>query len=157
MYALDAEHLTVWVEAFDPDAGYRAGVLCRRHADAMVVPIGWMLDDRRQPAPKLFNTREAPGAPAPSRTKERRNRSVVSDPTGQLELIMVDENDTPDAAEVDEAAAAAADQPVDEPADGPAVPWSPRFDQTDDLDGLLVTKSPLLSRAFGNLDQRRHR
>ena len=74
MYALDAEHLTVWVEAFDPDAGYRAGVLCRRHADAMVVPIGWMLDDRRQPAPKLFNPREAPSAPVPARAKERRDR-----------------------------------------------------------------------------------
>ena len=156
MYALDAEHLTVWVEAFDPDAGYRAGVLCRRHADAMVVPIGWMLDDRRQPAPKLFNTRDTPSSSAPQRTKERRSRSVVSDPTGQLELIIVDDGEG-SAPTGDATAAPAVDPPVEEPADGPAVPWRPRFDQTDDLDGLLATKSPLLARAFGNLEQHRRR
>ena len=31
----------------------------------------------------------------------------------------------------------------------PAAHWKPVFDQTDDLDGLLRTESPLLSRAFG--------
>lgn len=31
----------------------------------------------------------------------------------------------------------------------PAAPWRPVFDQTDDLGGLLSTRSPLLARAFG--------
>jgi hypothetical protein len=155
MYALDAERLTVWVEAFDPDAGFRAGALCRRHADAMVVPIGWMLDDRREAVPKLFKTRETAEAAGP-RQRERRSRNVVADPTGQLELIVVDDHD------LEAGTAASADvtddvSAVDEPADGPAVPWKPTFDQSDDLGGLLATTSPLLSRAFGNLEQRRKR
>jgi hypothetical protein len=32
-------------------------------------------------------------------------------------------------------------------------PWRPVFDQTDDLDGLLATRSPLLARAFGRRDR----
>lgn len=145
MYALDAERLTVWVEPFDPEAGFRAGVLCRRHADAMVVPIGWMLDDRREAVPKLFKTHDAADASTPpaARPKERRSRGAVTDPTGQLELIVVDDADE-------------AKEPTD-PADGPAVPWKPTFDQTDDLGGLLATTSPLLSRAFGNVDRPRKR
>jgi hypothetical protein len=148
MYALDAEHLTVWVEAFEPDAGFRAGVLCRRHADAMVVPIGWMLDDRREAVPKLFKTRESAEASV-ARPKERRTRTVVTDPTGQLELIVVEEHEPQSTVDGDIAA-------VETP-DGPAVPWKPTFDQSDDLGGLLATSSPLLSRAFGNLEQRRKR
>jgi hypothetical protein len=31
-----------------------------------------------------------------------------------------------------------------------AMPWKPRFDQEDDLDGVLKPKGRLLSRAFGS-------
>jgi hypothetical protein len=43
---------------------------------------------------------------------------------------------------------------ADEPAvaEETSAPWKPVFDQTDDLDGLLVARSPLLSRAFGKRD-----
>ena len=45
-YGFDADRLLVWLAAFDPDAERtRAGVLCKRHADSMVVPVGWTLDD----------------------------------------------------------------------------------------------------------------
>lgn len=54
-YGFDAESLSVWLDTFDAAQGSRAGALCRRHADAMVVPLGWMLDDRRDPVPRLFN------------------------------------------------------------------------------------------------------
>ena len=32
-------------------------------------------------------------------------------------------------------------------------PWSPAFDEADDLDGLLSARSPLLSRAFRTADR----
>ena len=51
-YGFDADHLMVWIDSYDRVATGRAGVLCRRHADAMVVPLGWMLDDRRDPVPR---------------------------------------------------------------------------------------------------------
>jgi len=35
-----------------------------------------------------------------------------------------------------------------DPEDTQALPWRPAFDQSDDLDGLLSAKSPLLARAF---------
>ena len=38
-----------------------SSLLCLRHADAMVVPRGWTLDDRRENSPRLFNPRTLPG------------------------------------------------------------------------------------------------
>jgi hypothetical protein len=32
-------------------------------------------------------------------------------------------------------------------------PWTPNFDEADDLDGLLSARSPLLSRAFRTADR----
>ena len=45
MYGIDAEQRVVGIQSLEGAVTYRAGVLCRRHADAMVVPLGWMLDD----------------------------------------------------------------------------------------------------------------
>jgi len=139
IYGIDADHLLVWIESFDSSVTYRAGVLCRRHADAMVVPLGWMLDDRREAVPRLFKPREAV-APAPPRSRRQRV-SAHRDDTGQLELPGTDD------AEIE---ADSADEPS--PAESETTPWKPVFDQTDDLDGLLVANSPLLSRAFGKRD-----
>jgi len=173
IYGIDADHLVVWIESLDRAITHRAGVLCRRHADAMVVPLGWMLDDRREAVPRLFKPRESPPPPRP---RARRHRATGRDETGQLELdpaTIPEEEATapstappatdsppapvpasapmpapaPAAAAAPEAAPAAA-----EPRD-PVAPWKPKFDQTDDLDGLLVARSPLLSRAFGKRDQ----
>ena len=147
MYGIDAEHLVVWIESLDGAQSYRAGVLCRRHADSMVVPLGWMLDDRRDPVPRLFKSREAAPPAAP---RARRHRSHASrDETGQLSLTDPDRV-VAESAEVPGVSAAAAAAPH-EP-DEPSAPWKPVFDQRDDLDGLLTARSPLLSRAFGKRD-----
>ncbi len=142
-YGIDADRLTVWIQAFDDAAGYRAGVLCRRHADAMVVPLGWTLDDRREAAPRLFKPREV--ASVVKAKSKRKKQPVVSDDTGQLELgVVPDDTD-------------GIDRPAPEVAMGPrsgVTPWKPVFDQSDDLDGLLATNSPLLSRAFGRRERR---
>jgi len=149
IYGIDADHLLVWIESLDGANAYRAGVLCRRHADAMVVPLGWMLDDRREAVPRLFKPREA--APAP-RPRARRHRAHASrDETGQLELGAAAL--PPEVPEV--LAVPATPAPVVAPAQpaASAAPWKPKFDQSDDLDGLLIARSPLLSRAFGKRDQ----
>ena len=155
-YGIDADHLTVWIEPFEEDVAHRAGVLCRRHADAMVVPLGWMLDDRRDAMPRLFRPREDVTAP---KLRPRRQKRNHSDDTGQLELAAIDAGMAPEdtrdlerpsvAAEVDEVVEASI--PVDDEAPEPA--WKPVFDQTDDLGGLLHTRSPLLARAFGKRDR----
>lgn len=69
-YGFDADRLLVWLMPIDPSADRnRAGVLCLRHADAMVVPIGWSLDDARDPTPRLFRS------PRPSRRTPARKGS----------------------------------------------------------------------------------
>ena len=163
-YGFDADARAVWLDTFSVAVEARSGVLCRRHADAMVVPIGWSLDDRRDPVPRLFRTAAAtPGSPPPAAP---RRKSVRSDDNRQLRLdeSVDDEHDQPHpgAAEADPDAVAGASDASDEGADGArsdeaagdadeavTAPWMPQFDQADDLSGLLKARGPLLSRAFG--------
>jgi len=143
-YGIDAEHLLVWLDPFDGAVGYRAGVLCRRHADAMVVPLGWMLDDRREAVPRLFKTREEPVVA--QREKRRRTRASGDD-TGAIALDIP----LPLEESIDEVVAEA--EPVAEAVPAPAAaevtPWEPSFDTSADTAGLGEARSPLLSRAFG--------
>jgi hypothetical protein len=143
-YGFDADHLMVWIDSYDRVATGRAGVLCRRHADAMVVPLGWMLDDRRDPVPRLFKTQAVPTLVAP---RTRRVSGHQRDDTEQLELgvdaMVKDVDDVVDVVD---------DEP---PPAAEVLPWKPAFDQTDDLGGLLEARGPLLSRAFSGKGRRR--
>lgn len=186
------EDLLFWIVAIDADTPPDAKLLCRRHADAMVVPRGWTLDDRRQPAPSLFQTRRydtkpfSRSLPTPDlaaatavatssprrRARHAGGRAVEQlqiDGTGpiprpsedQLEAVAerVGEPAVEPAAEIrlieDVQLNAADDAQADIVDDGQLVEdgtnfsaWRPEFDTDDDLDGLLETKGPLLSRAF---------
>lgn len=144
-YGFDAEQVMVWIDSFDRVTTDRAGVLCRRHADAMVVPLGWMLDDRRDPTPRLFKTPAQTTTAAP---RQRRTYTHHHNDAEQLEFgAEVVVGDVEDVADV----AGETSQPVETE----VLPWKPTFDQTDDLDGLLEAHSPLLARAFGGQDLRR--
>jgi hypothetical protein len=71
------------------------------------------------------------------------------DDTEQLELVsetVLSEYD-----DLDDAEAVAAAMP----AEIEVLPWKPAFDQTDDLDGLLEARGPLLARAFGGQGRQR--
>jgi hypothetical protein len=60
-YGMRPEDLVFWIDALPDPVDDAAAVLCRRHADAMVVPRGWTLDDLRDPDLHLFR----PPLPAP--------------------------------------------------------------------------------------------
>jgi hypothetical protein len=234
-YGFDADTLVVWLDTFQADTGARAGVLCLRHADAMVVPLGWMLDDRRDPVPRLFRTAAGPAArPAPRRVCHERPHMVqlsleADDVTGELiispqrlaaalalditaeiprpaavepivvepivvepvvvepvvvepvvvepvvvepvvvepvvvepvvlQLVVADDpaieepaaDDATDEPAGDEVGdEVAGDETSDEAGEDETVilPWQPRFDQSDDLKGLLRARGRLLQRAF---------
>jgi hypothetical protein len=132
-YGFDAERRTMWLEALAPD-GPTAGVLCRRHAEAMVVPKGWWLQDRRTDSALFDPPETAPLAPTYRARRPRRPSTTPAEP------LPLDGDDAP-------AAATPAAAPGAEPDPTPA--WTPDFDAADDLDGLLDAKTPLLSRAFG--------
>ena len=129
-YGFDAEQVMVWIDSFDRIVPGQAGVLCRRHANAMVVPLGWMLDDRR------------------GHIEESQSGAIADE-----EL----DGDSGEHVGLDGAPDVHAETAADtaEPVETAAAPWKPTFDQTDDLDGLLEARSPLLARAFGGHDRRR--
>lgn len=138
-YGIDPYELVVTIEAYDDERSRRAGVLCRDHADSMVVPNGWTLDDRREAAPRLFQTRES--AKVKPRRRVRRRR-LTDDDTGQLRMVVTD--DIPD-----EIPPQSVPETKPQPRPSGIEPWQPVFDQNSDLDGLLAARGPLLARAFG--------
>lgn len=100
-YGFDAQALSVWLDEYEAAQGARSGVLCRRHADAMVVPLGWMLDDRREPVPRLFRP-PVEAIEAPPAAVRRRSRQRPGDDTLQLRLdAIADELARIEAAEPD--------------------------------------------------------
>jgi hypothetical protein len=151
-YGFDAGQLLVWLAPMEPDADRnRAGTLCVRHADSMVVPRGWTLEDARDPMPRLF--RPAPRQRVPRASRRADSRKAERAPAEQPPL---DNLAAADAAIAATAAAEAstvvavtgvASGDVDPDATTP-MPWMPEFDITDDLGGTLNADSPLLSRAF---------
>lgn len=169
-YGFLTDPYVIWIDdlgAHERDHAV-AGVLCRRHADSMVPPIGWTLDDRRVAAPRLFEPSplaepSAPSAagpatatPAPVATAgaargTRRRGRRSADATAELPLYPAEheagavEPAPPTDPAGDTGSARSATGPTGPPS---AEPWRPVFDGADDLDGLLDAKSPLLSRAF---------
>jgi hypothetical protein len=140
-YGMVAEDLLFWVDTLHPADGHDTGVLCRRHADAMVVPRGWTLDDRREPQPRLFRpSADVTGSIArPRRRRVGGSQTVAHQTVEQLELSATGTDVAAPTASI----ASVVAEPVDE-----ATPWAPDFDDDDDLDGLLHVQSPLLARAF---------
>jgi hypothetical protein len=123
------EDLLFWIAKLADAPTPDPNVLCRRHADAMVVPRGWTLDDRREDQPRLFKPRPA-RPPEPPATVRRRRRDPQQPVPEQLQIDGTAEIPRP-------AVPAEAYRP-----------WEPDFDADDDLDGLLEVTSPLLARAF---------
>jgi hypothetical protein len=153
-----AEDLVFWLDRLADDADADTAVLCRRHADSMVVPRGWTLDDLRDPDLHLFRPplpAPAPPDPAPRTRSPRRGRDLRA---GE-QLRLGADQDPPAAAGgtwvEDTAGTGEGDvEPATPIAEGvDPGPWSPTFDEADDLDGLLSARSPLLSRAFRTADR----
>jgi hypothetical protein len=185
-YGFDADRCLVWLNARDPDAprdDLRGGVLCRRHADAMVVPRGWTLDDRREPTPRLFRA-AAGGEPARKPKRRRTPRAgrgaaaAKGSAVAPVATLPLDPASPParatsprpvatplaPASPPARATSPAAPRtvadvtgpsPTDDPDETAAIPWMPEFDIEDDLGGVLRADTPLLARAFRGTDRRR--
>lgn len=159
-YGMVPEDLLFWLAPLGDAPAPDPSVLCKRHADAMVVPRGWTLDDRREAQPRLFKPRPAaPAASTPPPSRRRRSHhhiegeQLIIDGTGEIPRPAIEpDDDEADAADDGRDGGDGGD--MAEPA-GPVAPWQPEFDHDDDLDGLLEVSSPLLARAFRGTDRRR--
>lgn len=144
------EDLLFWISPLNDAPTLDPNVLCRRHADAMVVPRGWTLDDLREEVPRLFRPAGADSPDAPRRTRSRRPASAAGDEPEQLQIDGTGETPRPVLPDADGPTVPAATD-----AGESATPWEPTFDHDNDLDGLLEVKSPLLARAFRGTDRPR--
>jgi hypothetical protein len=137
------EDLVFWIDVLPAQIDHGTAVLCLRHANSMVVPRGWTLDDLRDPELHLFR----PPLPAPTARSRAPRQARVDSGVEQLELGG-DHGAEPEPRPETSAAHDVGDGP-----DPDVGPWTPSFDEADDLDGLLSARSPLLSRAFRTADR----
>ena len=123
-YGIDKAQLTVWVDNRAVPERELAGRLCRRHANALSVPRGWTIDDRRDAVPKLFRISDDPQPPPATRTKR-----VSAKKSERERPSLFEGNPDPDETQ--------------------ANPWSPRIAKTETTDEDQPTFGRLLGRAFG--------
>ena len=122
-YRFDARERIVFFDHLREGDPLAAGALCQRHAQVMVLPRGWWLDDRRIPVPTLFAATAEPPAAKTPRSRASRAPRPAAEPVVETELPLTN-------------------------GDAPPPSWTPDFDPGDDLNGLLDAKTRLLSRAF---------
>lgn len=142
------EDLLFWIAPLADSPVGQPGVLCARHADAMVVPLGWTLDDRRESALRLFKPRPIE-RPDPSPRRAARRSQERGDGPEQLQIDGTGEIPRPSES------ASTQSPSAERPSTGGPTSWEPEFDHDDDLNGLLEVTSPLLSRAFRGTERRR--
>ena len=160
-YVIDTANLLVNLDAPIPRDSSRVNILCRRHADSLVVPRDWQIIDNRSKKQRLFSAPASQSVRATSRSSTKKQRSeknkagaviqdlfefatrVVATPAREPEPI----RETVSVSEVE------TEIETIDPQETQAMPWTPQFDRTGDLDGRLVARGRLLSRAFGGFDE----
>jgi hypothetical protein len=150
-YGMVPEDLLFWIDALDGAVAADVAVLCRRHANAMVVPRGWTLDDRRESVPRLFR---ATGEDTASQRRPRRRRRAGG-ATGAADVAADVASGVSQQLDLELACGGRELVTDPEPEPWQPEPWRPAFDVDDDLDGLLEVRSPLLARAFRGTGRRR--
>ena len=175
VYEVDLRRLVVTIDFPDLNDASPVNLLCRRHADSLTVPKGWTIINNREEVQRLFS------APVTQEVFKNDSRKVVrrqkvsdvnedeKDPAviSNLFDLVIDDHlfVTADHATVDASPSLRVDMTVDMTADitaelaqlmdtqeTQALPWTPRFDRSGDLDGKLRARGRLLGRAFGHLD-----
>jgi hypothetical protein len=147
-YFLDSAELMMTLENYVPVDGMQVNGLCRRHADALVVPRGWRIEDKRENVPRLFPVTppaEKPKISVVKKVEPKKNRVKPPRPSIFDELRNDKKQEDVVVPIVQAEVVATVEAELEETK---AIPWSPQFDQTDDLGGVLRPKGRLLSRAF---------
>ena len=154
-YIIDPQRLLLTLQNYEVVKGERRSALCATHGDRMSVPKGWSIDDRREDPPRLFKSAKSVVAPEKASAKKSATESKQKKkPVVRPMLFQVEKQVVEEVQEVQKVqkVQAPVTKPVVRDADleeTKAMPWTPQFDRTDDLGGVLRPKGKLLSRAFG--------
>jgi len=167
-WGIDAGRLLVWIDNRALAQREQAGSLCRRHADALTVPRGWTLEDRRDEHPVLFRVPEqtAPVPPSVERLARRRPVQhiatapslfdVDSAASGSMDFdrdvpAPVPPHPVPSDPAPSEAGSESPEPVNIEDAETVAMPWSPRLTGRADgiFDGSDGVPRPVLGRLLG--------
>ena len=172
-YVIDTANLLVNIDAPIPRDSSRVNILCRRHADSLVVPRDWQIIDNRTKKQRLFSAPASQSVRTSSRSssvkKQKREKGkdgaviqdlfefatrVVAPPAREPEPVRETASARPD--EVSEVSVGEIEDVTEnetiDPQETQAMPWTPQFDRTGDLDGRLRARGRLLSRAFGTFE-----
>lgn len=146
-YGIDNAALLVWIDNRPLPERELAGRLCRRHADALSVPRGWSVDDRRQAIPQLFRPADLPAAEPVKKVKKQPKPAKSTEPNEKkLSLFETIAEELAEIEKVQEAPEPAAD-----PDETRAIPWSPRlsgsYEEDEENDAPVLGR--LMGRAFG--------
>jgi hypothetical protein len=147
VYRFDAATRQVWLDSPGDDLR-SAGVLCSRHADSLLVPLGWTLEDRRDVVPRLFVLPPRPSHATAGRSGARSSALVAAaggthDEEG--EQLTIDDAST---------VADITDREHRDPDTPRAMPWSPG-DPAGDPGDTLEPRGELLARAFRGTERKR--
>jgi len=167
IYEVDLRRLLVTIDFPDLNGLVPTNLLCRRHADSLTVPKGWTIINNREEVQRLFS------APVTQQIVKDNSQKVIkrqkvsdfnksekdSDIIANLFDLVIDndEFETMDCETADIGVESAVDftgelaQLIDTQ-ETEALPWTPQFDRSGDLNGKLRARGRLLGRAFGQSD-----
>jgi len=156
-YGIDNAHLLVWLDNSHVPEREHAGRLCRRHANALVVPRGWTVDDRRQPIPQLFRELERSldpdgrGHTASRKVQKKRKAPAVTKgnvtPTPvSAEPTLFETPASDDLGEQEQPETQVAQNITADPDETRAISWSPATVRTSDSD---QDDAPVMGRLMG--------
>jgi len=156
-YGIDNAHLLVWLDNSHVPEREHAGRLCRRHANALVVPRGWTVDDRRQPIPQLFRELERSlnpdgrGQMASRKTQKKHKASAVTPgnvtPTPvHTEPTLFETPTSDELGEQEKPITQVAQNIAEDPDETRAISWSPATVRTSDSD---QDDAPVMGRLMG--------
>ncbi len=144
-YGIDNSALLVWVDNRPIPERELAGRLCRRHADAISVPRGWTIDDRRLAVPQLFRQVDMP--PAEPVKKLKRAPKAPASENNESKKLTLFETIAEELAELEKVQ----EPTTSDPDETRAIPWSPHlagsYVEDDEEDRPVLGR--LMGRAFG--------
>ena len=148
IYEVDLGRLLVTIGFPDLSDLTPMNLLCRRHADSLTVPKGWTIINNREEVQRLFSapvTQQLTKDNSQKVSKRQKISDVNKSEKDQLVVAnlfdsVIEEN----AFDFTDELAQLLDTQETE-----AMPWTPQFDRSGDLNGKLRARGRLLGRAFG--------